>query len=36
MAGARPTVDTVTDRAEMPNPSGGAAMMRDTAATTRE
>jgi len=35
IAGASPTVDTVTDRAEIPNPFGGASVIRRTAATTR-
>jgi hypothetical protein len=35
IAGASPTVDTVTDRAEMPKPRGGGAMMRFTAPSTR-
>ena len=36
IAGARPTVDTVTARAEIPNPSGAGAVIRRTAASTLE
>ena len=35
MAGTRPTVETVTPRAEIPSPSGAGAVIRRTAATTR-
>lgn len=35
IAGTRPTVDTVTDRCEIPRPSGAGSQMRCTASTTR-
>lgn len=35
IAGTRPTVDTVTERCEIPNPDGAGSQIRCTASTTR-
>jgi hypothetical protein len=34
MAGTRPTVETVTDRCEIPSPDGAGSVIRRTAVST--